>query len=176
MSELGSQWQLGAEGYPFRTAARVVLFDGRDRLLLTLGHDADQPERHWWFTIGGGLEGEETIQQAALREVWEETGIRLASDALVGPVLFRRARFQFANVLARQDEWFFIARTTSTHLVHTGWTDLEREVLDEQRWWDLDDLENTCRTENLEIYPRDLIVRARAWLAGWDGQMAYLNE
>ncbi|MCI6410897.1 NUDIX domain-containing protein, partial [Schaalia hyovaginalis] len=54
-SPLGDEWPLDAEGYPHREAARVLLFDGAGRLLLARGHDADQPGRSWWFTIGGGI-------------------------------------------------------------------------------------------------------------------------
>lgn len=50
-------WPLDADGYPHREAARVLLFDDAGRLLLAKGHDEDQPERHWWFTIGGGDRG-----------------------------------------------------------------------------------------------------------------------
>lgn len=31
----------------------------------------------WWDNVGGHLEGEETLQEALKREVWEETGWRL---------------------------------------------------------------------------------------------------
>ena len=49
-------WPLDADGYPHREAARVLLFDDTGRVLLAMGHDEDQPERSWWFTIGGGIE------------------------------------------------------------------------------------------------------------------------
>ena len=39
-----------------RRAARALLVDDHDRLLLFLGLDPDGPERgQWWFTPGGGL-------------------------------------------------------------------------------------------------------------------------
>src|SRR5699024_7998792 len=56
VSSLGSDWTRGADGVLFRTAARVLLFDEADRLLLVRGHDADDPGRSWWFTIGGGID------------------------------------------------------------------------------------------------------------------------
>ena len=56
------EWTLGADGLWCRSAARVVVLDtaagtGADevRLLLVRGHDADQVDRSWWFTTGGGL-------------------------------------------------------------------------------------------------------------------------
>lgn len=174
MTELGPDWVPDAEGYPHREAARVVLFDPRGRILLARGHDAHQPERHWWFTIGGGLEVGETPRAAAVREMREETGIVLDPGRLVGPVLRRSAEFDFLNVTARQDEWFYLAHTLDTSLDATGWTELEREVIDDQRWWDLDDLE--AGRGDVEVFPRDLVDRARAWRAGWDGRLAHLRE
>ena len=173
MSALGDEWPVDSEGYPHREAARVVLFDEEDRLLLARGHDRDEPERSWWFTIGGGIMAGESPREAAVRELFEETGIRLEENELLGPVAYRSAEFDFLAVTARQDEWFFIARTRkSLDLVHDGWTELERDVIDEQRWWGLDEID----AEECEIYPRCLTEFARAWLKGWDGVVKRIIE
>ena len=37
-----------------------------------------------------------------------------------------------------------------------------------------DDLEDEGR--RVEVFPRDLVERARAWRAGWDGHLAHLSE
>lgn len=174
MTELGPEWVPDADGVPHREAARVVLFDARGRLLLAIGHDHHQPGRHWWFTIGGGLAPSETPRRGAVRELWEETGIVVDPSELVGPVLYRRAEFDFLNVTARQDEWFFVAHTTSTALDHSGWTDLERDVIDGQRWWDLDALES--EQEHTEVYPHGLAALARGWRGGWDGRLLEVAE
>lgn len=166
-------WPLDADGYPHREAARVLLFDDRGRVLLAKGHDEDQPERFWWFTIGGGIEEGEDPRGAAVREVFEETGIQLAPDDLVGPVLYRTAEFDFLAVTARQDEWFFIAQAPSTVLSRDGWTELERSVIDTQAWWDIDE---AAAQINGEIYPAQILEYARAWRDGWDGRMIRLTE
>ena len=174
MSALGDEWPLDEDGYPHREAARVVLFDESNRLLLAQGHDRDQPERQWWFTIGGGIMAGETPREAAVRELFEETGIRLDPEGLVGPVLYRRAEFDFLSVTGRQDEWFFLGRTRARALTDDGWTDLERDVIDEQRWWDVEEL--AAEQVNCEVYPRDLVDRVRAWLKGWDGRLRVVEE
>ena len=166
-------WPVDADGYPHREAARVLLFDDRGRVLLAKGHDEDQPERFWWFTIGGGIEEGEGPRAAAVREVSEETGIKLAPEDLVGPVLYRTAEFDFLVVTARQDEWFFIAQAPSTALSRDGWTDLERSVIDTQAWWDID--EAAAQIDG-EIYPAAILEYARAWRDGWDGHMIRLTD
>ena len=92
---LGSDWPIDQDGYPGRYAARIVAFDSRGRILLISGHDFSDPTHRWWFTPGGGIEGGETREQAALREFKEETGITLERDQLQGPVLYRES---FAKV------------------------------------------------------------------------------
>ena len=137
-SVLGDDWVLGADGLRFRRAARVILLDADDRLLLVRGHDADQPERSWWFTVGGGMEPGEDARSAAVREVREETGLVLDPGALVGPVLTRSAVFDFFAEHCRQDEEIFLARVDlgdedGAGFARDGWTSVEHDVLDELR-------------------------------------------
>jgi len=107
---LGPEWALGSDGVRFRRAARVILLDERDRVLLLHGCDVDQRERSWWFTVGGGIDAGETPRDAAIRELFEETGIELAPSALVGPVFSRSAVFDFFRESCRQEEVFFVGR------------------------------------------------------------------
>lgn len=172
--EPGPEWVPDGEGYPHRRAARVVLFDARGRVLLAVGHDADQPGRRWWFTIGGGILPGETRREGAVREVREETGLALEPRALLGPVLLRRAEFRFLHRTLRQDEWFYLGRTRATDLDRSGWTEVERATVDGQRWWDPAEL--VARAGELEIYPRDLPARVAAWSRGWRGDCPRIAE
>lgn len=70
-----------------RKVSRLVLLDPDDRVLLMHGFEPEDPASTWWFTPGGGLEGDETREQAALRELAEETGIR---EVELGPLLWKR--------------------------------------------------------------------------------------
>lgn len=176
LSPLGPEWPIDADGYPHRQAARVIVFDADGRLLLVHGHDGEDKQRSWWFTIGGGITPGEDPAQAAMRELEEETGIRVSREQLIGPVMYREATFKFLAVTARQDEQFFVVRLpdSTPELHHGGWTQLEKDVLDEQRWWDLDELE--IEAQRAILFPADIIERARGWWAGWDGKVAHCIE
>lgn len=172
---LGPEWQPGPDGVPFRRAARVILLDPSHRVLLLRGHDSVETTRTWWFTVGGGLEPGEDARAGAVRELREETGLRMVPADLQGPVLTRSAVFDFSHVTCRQDEEFFLARGRETRLDVTGWTALEREVVDEVRWWDLDDLDSAV-ADGVVVYPAVLPTLARRLTAGWDGRAAHVVE
>jgi 8-oxo-dGTP pyrophosphatase MutT (NUDIX family) len=174
MAELGPDWVPGPDGIPYRRAARVILLDEADRVLLVRGHDVDQPERSWWFTVGGGIDAGETSRQAAARELREETGISLPPDEMVGPVYTRQALFDFFARWCRQDEEFFLSRVDSATLPafsREEWTDVEADVLDEVRWWSVDDLEAL----DIEVFPAGLAGLVRSLLPGWDGVTRHLG-
>lgn len=141
-------------GGALRKVARVVLLDPEDRILLLHGHEPGDMADDWWFTPGGGLEGDETREQAALRELAEETGI---TDAELGPVLWQRiCSFPFDGRRWDQDEWYFLARTTSSAasavINETGLTDLERRSVAGARWWTYRELAEAHET----VYPTRL--------------------
>ena len=127
MTELGPDWVPDAEGYPHREAARVVLFDPRGRILLARGHDADQPQRHWWFTIGGGLEAGESPRVAAVREMREETGLTVHAPRLCGIKQFQTdADERYIVLLFKTDR--FSGTLRSSEEGEMVW--VERDALD----------------------------------------------
>lgn len=170
---LGPDWvRSPKDGRYFRRAARVLLLDERDRLLLVRGHDVDRPERSWWFTIGGGIDAGETPSQAAVRELAEETGLSIAEDDLVGPVLTREAIFDFEAEHVRQEEVFYYARIDAAgELSREGWTDVERAFMDDMAWWSLQEL----RAVEIEVFPHELADVLEHLLDGWDGTVRHLG-
>jgi 8-oxo-dGTP pyrophosphatase MutT (NUDIX family) len=143
-----------------RLAARVLLLDPQDRVLLVLGGDPAQPDAGtWWITPGGGVEAGEDARAAALREAFEETGHRV--ESLAGPVARRSSVFPFDGRLIEQREQYFVARVPAFEPTRTGWTELEQRALHGFRWWTVDELRTTRET----VYPErlaDLVADALA--------------
>ena len=135
-----------------RHAARVVLLDETSRILLVR---FEYSGRSWWVAPGGGLEDGETQEEAARREIWEETGLDLGE---LGPWIWTRVHvFHFEGRLYRQRERYFLAvgpafapRPHSLGAEEVG-------VLRGLRWWTLDELDATAEA----LAPADLPALVR---------------
>lgn len=171
------EWRLGPDGLPFRRAARVLALTAQGQVLLLEGHDVAEPEHRWIFTPGGGLHPGEDAAAGAVRELAEETGLRVGPGELEGPIAQRDAVLRFARVVCRQHESLFLLRLpAATALDAAGWTALERDAVDSMGWWSAQDLERAGQ-EGREIYPVALpgLVAELAG-AGWDGRVRDLTD
>jgi 8-oxo-dGTP pyrophosphatase MutT (NUDIX family) len=127
-----------------RLAARVVLVDARDRVLLLRWTDPSRPDRGaWWITPGGGLDPGEDYAVGALRELFEETGLQLTPGDLGPPLLERDIEPEVDGHRFAQHERFYLARVDA-HVVDTsGFTAFEVASVLEHRWWTREELATT---------------------------------
>jgi 8-oxo-dGTP pyrophosphatase MutT (NUDIX family) len=123
-----------------RPTSRLVVLDPQDRLLLLLIEDPKLQHPRFWITPGGGVEPGESFEQAAERELWEETGI----VAPLGPCVWsRRLIVPFDGRQIDMDERYFLIRVDSATVAPGNPTAWELEVLTAHRWWTLDELQQT---------------------------------
>jgi 8-oxo-dGTP pyrophosphatase MutT (NUDIX family) len=144
-----------------RVAARVLVIDSEGCVLLFRGFDPARPELgSYWFTPGGGLDDGESIEDAARRELREETG--LVVDEL-GPRLFEQViEFRFEASHFTQTEHFFCVRTERFEVDNAEWTDIEQRSVVEHRWWSAAALATSAE----RVYPEDLADRVARIRAG----------
>lgn len=135
-----------------RRAARVLLVDAAERVLLFRGCDPARPDHRYWFTPGGGLDPGEDVAAGAARELFEETGLRLEPAALGGPVWHDVTEFPFDSRWYRQEQDWFLVRVGSWEVDVAGFNHIERATVDTHRWWPLDELRDTSD----RYYPTDL--------------------
>jgi 8-oxo-dGTP pyrophosphatase MutT (NUDIX family) len=123
-----------------RDGARVVVRAGNRFLLI---HDSDRtvPGSEFWITPGGGVDPGETTLDAAIREVWEETGLRITADQLIGPVATGTVIHGFGNRILVQHETFYHLSVDQEFTPHPGeLTDGEKLSVTGAAWFERDDL------------------------------------
>lgn len=136
-----------------RFASRILLINPSHQILLfkIRYQSGALAGLTYWATPGGKLRGNESFEQAAARELEEETGITVQS---VGGCIDRRKfLWKMPNgktVLAVEN--YYMVRTATHELSPVKWSEAERNVICEVKWWSATDLDQCCE----KMFPADL--------------------
>jgi len=90
-----------------RVSARVLPVCPAGEVLLLQDLDPAQPDVLRWGSIGGALDPGESHVEAAVREMYEETGLRPDPAALTAPFHRSTREFSWAGIRYRSDNTFF---------------------------------------------------------------------
>jgi 8-oxo-dGTP pyrophosphatase MutT (NUDIX family) len=140
-----------------RRAARLIVLDPEGRALM---FRYDVPGRApFWVTAGGACEPGESFEDAARRELFEETGI----IADPGPQIARMTP-EFVTVEGepvQADERFFLVRVAQAQIDTSRHTALEKALMTQHRWFTPGELESWPEA----VYPVNLAELIRSQTA-----------
>ena len=131
-----------------RRSARIIVLNPLGQVLLFRFDVADRPP--FWVTAGGECEPGESFEEAARRELLEETGI----TADPGPQIARTTP-EFITIEGepvQADERYFIVHVTDTKIDTARHTELEQKVMTQHRWFARSELAQWPEA----IFPEDL--------------------
>lgn len=136
-----------------RDSARLLIINSLNQVLLfRFRHENDAlAGKTYWATPGGGVKSGETFEQAAIRELREETGIYVND---VGQPLTERT-FEMTlpgGEVVLANERFYLIKVADEAISTSGWTENEKTVIDDYHWWDLNELRNTDDV----VYPSNI--------------------
>ncbi|MGC4190177.1 MAG: NUDIX domain-containing protein [Thermomicrobiales bacterium] len=143
-------------GVRVRPGARVLVVNERDEILLIHERYDDvviieRPDlRDLWVLPGGGIDPDEDPETAALRELWEETGL---TGYPLGPCIWQRDRVvMIRGERVRKSERVYLMRVDGDPVVRLDDPDGKTEV-SEYRWWSLDALRGTSANLSALVQP-----------------------
>jgi 8-oxo-dGTP pyrophosphatase MutT (NUDIX family) len=129
-----------------RETARVILCKPNSEIFLLKTHfdpEVGLPPR--WITPGGGIDEGESVIQAAVRELAEETGLEVSPEALGELIWVTEGRWDWADGQNYHTfvDHFYLLQIQDFALDISGWTADEHRDVVEHRWWSLDDLKQS---------------------------------
>ncbi len=140
----------------FRNSVKVLLINEENNLLLMRQDNPGIKSQDgsyagaFWSLIGGKIEEGESREEAACREIYEETGLKVMPDQVSLPVWYGSVNLNMNGKLTHLYQQLVIVRLTgSSETTLENLTAEEAEFVNDLKWFSLDEIEHTSEI----IYP-----------------------
>lgn len=141
--------------HPVRTSVKILLLNDKNELLLMCADDpkttsADKTYHgRFWFCPGGQMNPGESLEQAAIRELYEETGI--PKDSLeLGPVVwFGEFDLVLNGTMTHLKQTFIVVKTKQTQAFLNAPDQWEKSFVKNLAWFSLEKI----KTSEEVIFP-----------------------
>lgn len=141
--------------YTIRNSIKVILLNDKKEILLLQTSDPKTTSINkkyhgkFWSLIGGKIEESESLEQAVLREIHEETGIK-KDEIELGPIVwFGEFDLILSGIPTHLKQKFIVAKTKQTKLSLDNLTQEEQKVIKKLEWFSLEKIKD-CKEV---IYP-----------------------
>ena len=106
-----------------RVAVRALIVDNQGCMFAVRQRKRDGTAKDFWCTVGGGVDMQETLQDAIVRECIEETGVTPVVSALLYVQQFSDATYDHLEFFFRVENWKDFVDVDLTKTTH-GMTEI----------------------------------------------------
>jgi len=144
-----------------RKSSRAIVINEENQIFLfKYKFDYLAEDKAIWITPGGGLEEEESFEDALKRELFEEMGVKITESC--PEVYYRNPVYTLKNGEKVQSvEKFFLVIFEEQTFSFEHWTESEKKRMLEGKWWSIEEI---VQSED-EFFAED-IVRIMTELSG----------
>lgn len=151
-----------------RNSVKLVLLNANKEILMiyskdsTTGKDGSGKKASFWHLIGGQIEKGESLQDAAYRELFEETGLT-RDQVVLEDVVWYGSDLLFVNgEFVELNQRFILAYSCTNSVTMDHLTEEEKVNITRLKWFGLEELRATKEV----VYPTDLHVYLQEILNG----------
>lgn len=135
-----------------KSSRAIVLNKDNQIFLFQYKFDYLEDNNTIWITPGGGLEEEESFEDALKRELFEEMGVKITESC--PEVYYRNPIYTLKNGEKVQSvEKFFLVAVEDDEFSFNHWTESEKKRMLAGKWWSVEEIEQSKD----EFFSKDIL-------------------